>query len=80
MKTMLAASKDMSTHTRSEGHEHGLMNARSTQAFTVKHPKFCSLKFLFFCCSFSQVRTLVHIGLFLKYLSESSFRHHETNV
>ena len=34
----------------------------------------------FFCCSFSQVQTLVDIRLFLKCFSESSFRHHETNV
>ena len=64
---------------RSEGHEYRLMDARSTRAFTVKHPNFCSFKFLFSIAR-SVKYTLVDIGLFLKCLSESSFRHHEANV
>ena len=56
-----------STHTpspRSEGHEYRLLDARSTGVFTVKHPNFCSLKFLFSAVRSVKYKLLLTLGCF----------------
>ena len=45
------------------------------RTFTVKHPNFCSLKFLFSAVRSVKYKLWLTLGCF-----KSSFRHHETNV